>query len=138
MQRRLTAAVASLAAAAAVLCVVAVGRGATSRSTELADVRALRPALLCGPSCRRAAVFLTAVVDALACSWRGLRVLCADARRLQVAVASNAFPSYYGGSSSHPKVFTRYPTSQASGVQSLAAAGQQGVQSLYSGCGDSV
>ena len=55
MQRRLTEAVASLAAAAAVLCVVAVGRGATARSTELADVRALRPALLCGPSCRRAA-----------------------------------------------------------------------------------
>ena len=83
-------------------------------------------------------LFLPAVVDALACSWRGLRVLCADARRLQVPVASNAFPSYYGGSSSHPKVFMRYPTSQASGVQSLAAAGQQGVQSLYSGCGDSV
>jgi hypothetical protein len=77
-------------------------------------------------------------VDALAYSWRGLSVLCADARRLQVPVASNAFPSYYGGSSSVPKVFTRYPTSQASGVQSLAAAGQQGVQSLYSGCGDSV
>jgi len=58
MQRRLTAAVATLAAAAAVLCVVAVGRGAITRSTELADVRALRPALLCGPSCRRAAARL--------------------------------------------------------------------------------
>jgi hypothetical protein len=58
MQRRLTAAVATLAAAAAVLCVVAVSRGAIARSTELADVRALRPALLCGPSCRRAAARL--------------------------------------------------------------------------------
>jgi len=71
------------AAAGALLCIVAVGHGAT-RSVDLADV----------------------------------------------AVASSAFPSYYGGARNHPKVFTQYPTMNAAGGQSLAMSGQQGIQSL--------
>ncbi len=107
---------APLAAAAALLCIVALRPRA--RSTELADVRApphVYPFL--GAACRS----LLAVIHGA----RSARLTLG----LQVAVASNAFPSYYGGSSSHPKVFTRYPTADAAGVQSLAAA-QQGVQAL--------
>jgi len=94
---------------------------------------------LCSPSCCPCSDVVWGACDGGSCSlgpqcrdspwfWGALRARLTPGR-LQVAVASNAFPSYYGGSSSHPKVFTRYPTADAAGVQSLAAA-QQGVQAL--------
>ena len=49
---------------------------------------------------------------------------------VQVAVASSSFPSYYGGARNHPKVFTQYPTVNSAAGQSLAAAGQQSLQTL--------
>jgi len=61
-----------------------------------------------------------------------------------VAVMSSSFPSYYGGSRNHPKVFTQYPVMNNAGGQSLAAAqsqqAQQGLQSLAASpeCGSMV